>query len=401
MKINGHHLTYCTNIHPGESWAEVKNNLHSFIPQIKRSVSPEAPFGIGLRLSDQASRELSAGDELLKFKEWLEEQDCYVFTFNGFPYGSFHRQSVKDLVHQPDWSSRERLDYTLRLFRILAELLPEGMDGGISTSPLSYKFWHENEEQVRAVKEKASRQLAEVAAELYRIRQDSGRLLHLDIEPEPDGLIENTQEVIEYYRDWLIPQGSMYLKETLGLSEQEAESVLKEHIRICYDICHFAIVYEQPEVVFPALEKERIKVGKIQISAALKAHFSGEKQHRTALEQAFAPFVESTYLHQVVEKDENERLTHYPDLPAALLALDRGGAREWRTHFHVPVFLENYGLLASTQEGILSVLEYIKTEEMSHQLEVETYTWEVLPDDIRLDLADSIIRELRWVKENI
>jgi hypothetical protein len=401
MKINGHHLSYCTNIHPGESWAEVEYNLHTYLPEIKNAVSPDGPFGIGLRLSNRASQELLQGDQLKTFKNWLQAHDYYVFTFNGFPYGGFHRQVVKDEVHQPDWTTPERLDYTLRLFKILAELLPAGTDGGISTSPLSYKYWHKDAESTAAAKQKATRQLAKVAADLYRISQESGKLLHLDIEPEPDGLIENTEEVIDYYREWLIPQGSRYLKNELGISAPEAESCLKNHIRICYDVCHFAIVYEEPEEVFAKLEREGIQIGKIQISAALKAGLGGETSQKAAVQQALAPFVESTYLHQVVEREPSGSLTHYPDLPAALLALDKEGPREWRTHFHVPVFLSSYGRLESTQEDILKVLDYIRQQDTGHQLEVETYTWEVLPDDIRLDLSDSIIRELQWVKDNL
>jgi len=124
MLKNGRHLTYCTNIHPGESWTETFHNLKKYIPGIKQEVSPDSPFGIGLRLSDKASRSLLEEANLQDFKKWLEENHCYVFTLNGFPFGSFHLQTVKDRVHQPDWTTKERLDYTFRLFKILAALLP-------------------------------------------------------------------------------------------------------------------------------------------------------------------------------------------------------------------------------------------------------------------------------------
>ncbi len=136
------HLTYCTNIHSGESWPDHFEQLRRFIPAVKAEVSPDKPFGIGLRLSNLASLELSKAPALEAFRQWLKENDCYVFTMNGFPYGGFHHERVKDEVHTPDWSTAERAAYTSRLFRILAALLPEGMEGGISTSPLSYKFWH-------------------------------------------------------------------------------------------------------------------------------------------------------------------------------------------------------------------------------------------------------------------
>jgi hypothetical protein len=401
MHKNGFHLTYCTNIHPGESWEETFNNLKKYIPKIKAEVSPDAPFGIGLRLSDKASKSILDGDNLLDFKSWLAASDCYVFTFNGFPFGGFHHQSVKDQVHYPDWTTKARLNYILRLFDILSRLIPRGMDGGISTSPLSYRYWEAAENDKNEVLQRATLHMAKVAEKLYNIQQDKGRVLHLDIEPEPDGLIENTREVIDWYKEWLIPQGTKYLKEQLNISGAEAEACLKNHIRLCYDVCHFAIVYEKPREVFSLLEAEGIRIGKIQISAALKANLSESTEQRKSVRDALAPFVESTYLHQVVERSSKGKFAHYPDLPQALENLNSAGAVEWRTHFHVPVFLSNYGQLKSTQEDILEVFEYIKKKKITHHLEVETYTWEVLPDDIQLEIVDSIVRELQWVQKNI
>lgn len=398
MNINSHHLTYCTNIHPGESWNETMENLQKYIPRIKSAISPDAPFGIGLRLSNQAAEELLNGNQLHLFKKWLLDNDCYIFTLNGFPYGGFHHQVVKDEVHQPDWTTRKRVDYTIILFNILKELLPNKLHGGISTSPASYKYWHNDEESIKKVKQTAARHMAEVAAYLVDISRREGKTLHLDIEPEPDGLIENTQEVIDFYTEWLIPEGVAVFKNQFNFSGEEAEKYLKEHIRICYDVCHFAIVYEQPEEVFVKLKNEGIKIGKIQISAALKVALTNDEQQKAAVHNALKDFVESTYLHQVVEKEKSGKLNHYSDLPEALDTIHKDGEREWRTHFHVPVFLGQYGRLASTQEDILQILEYVKQNKVSDHLEVETYTWEVLPDDIRQELANSIIRELQWVK---
>lgn len=401
MIHNGYHLTYCTNIHPGESWDKTFQNIKKFVPDIKEELAPDAPFGIGLRLSNVASLELIKDEKLSEFKSWLEDSNCYIFTFNGFPYGSFHRQVVKDEVHQPDWTTKERLDYTLRLFKILEAILPGGTDGGISTSPLSYRYWHQNKQSLEEVMKTATLQLAEIAAALYKTRQESGKEMHLDIEPEPDGLLENTAEVIAYFKDWLLPLGGDYLKEQLGLSQKEAEQCLKDHIRICYDVCHFAVVYEKPAEVFAALAAEGIRVGKIQISAALKLQLPENQQERLAAGRLLAPFVESTYLHQVVARNAKGKLTSYPDLPAALESLPETDATEWRTHFHVPLFLDSYGQMASTQQDILEVLDLLKKEKITNHLEAETYTWEVLPKDIQLNLGESITRELLWVKENM
>lgn len=394
-----YHLTYCTNIHPGEDWDSVMQSLDIHIPPIKQALSPDAPFGIGLRLSRQAAEQLMNAHCLATFKNWLTANDCYVFTMNGFPYGGFHRQRVKDEVHQPDWTTPERLDYTRKLFFLLAELLPEGMEGGISTSPVSYKYWHGRKEEMDKTLEKGANHLAKIAMQLHDIKTSTGQVLHLDIEPEPDGLLEDTQTTLDFYRKWLIPGGQEILRNEKGMSAQEAEACLREHIRLCYDVCHFAVMNEAPEEALRQFEAAGIRIGKVQISAAMKALLP--PKDRQAQEAAFRQFTESTYLHQVVAIDEKGNRKQYPDLPEALKEINRPETKEWRTHFHVPVFLENYGALQSTQDDVIKTLNYLQTHHLTHHLEVETYTWEVLPEDIRLELTDSIVRELQWVKENM
>ncbi len=393
------HLTYCTNIHPGENWPDVKESLNRHLLEIKTRLSPDHPFGVGLRLSNQAAVELLQKDELAQFRDWLDHNNLYVFTLNGFPYGNFHGSKVKDTVHKPDWTTNERVVYTKRLFQILSGLVPDNIDGGISTSPLSYKHWTQNEAQKRSVFERSTLNLLEVVDYLQKIHQEQGRMLHLDIEPEPDGLIENTQETIDYFEEWLIPEGKKFF--ALKLQEAEVERVLKNHIRICYDVCHFAVEYEDPAKALDRFDQEGILIGKIQISAALRAVLPNDIKERSIISSELQPFNESTYLHQVIEKDKNGQLTNYPDLPQALDQIHKPDAREWRSHFHVPIFVERYQNLLSTRDEIEKVLNIIQRRPVTDQLEVETYTWEVLPLPLREDLNRSIERELNWVLDHM
>lgn len=392
------HLTYCTNIHPGEHWDSVWESLRTYTLPLKERISPDAPLGVGLRLSNLASEEILKDAQLSSFREWLQENGLYVFTLNGFPYGGFHRERVKDDVHQPDWTTQARLDYTCRLFDILAFLLPEGMQGGISTSPVSYRHWYRGRaDKLAAAWEQGCIHLAEVAIHLRRLKEEKGVQLHLDIEPEPDGLIENTAETIEFYQKYLIPIGGVHLQQQLGLSAEEATAMLYEYIQICYDVCHFAVVYESPADTFQQWADAGIKVGKVQISAALKARFAADPVGRASAVVAFQKLNESTYLHQVVARQHDGTFRHFNDLPDALPEiLDRGTA-EWRTHFHVPIFIDAYDHLQSTRDVIEDVLTNHRT--VTDHWEVETYTWEVLPKAIRFGLVDSIERELRWVLE--
>ena len=296
MQIADFHLTYCTNIHPGESWDATFENLKEYIPKIKGELSVTEAFAIGLRVSDEASKTLIKPERLAEFKSWLKDNNCYVFTFNGFPFGGFHRQVVKDEVHFPDWSTTARRDYTLRLFKILAAIMPANMDAGISTSPLSYKHWHKSPEAMKALMDQSCAHIMEVVEQLYQLKLDQNLDLHLDIEPEPDGVIEDSKGLVDFYNDWLIPAGIPLLVEKFGVSPEVAASVIKDHVRVCYDVCHFAVGYENHEEVLNTFKNEGIKIGKFQLSAALKAAIPAQKDKRKPVEKALLPFVESTSL---------------------------------------------------------------------------------------------------------
>jgi len=380
-------LTYCTNIHAGENWHDHFAALRQNIPVIKKQISADRPFGIGLRLSHAASVEILQGDAIQAFKDWLKQEDCYVFTMNGFPYGGFHHTTVKDHVHAPDWTTAERVDYTRRLFKILAELLPPNMEGSISTSPLSYKYWHDAGSHTLLF-EQTTKSILAVVADLVAIRNATGIVMHLDIEPEPDGLLENGPEFFAWYEQYLLPMGSK-----ASIPEQS----LRDHLQLCYDVCHFAVGYESHAQVVDLLRSKQIKTGKIQISAALKAALPADMKKREAVVQAFQQFNESTYLHQVVARQADGSLLRYPDLPEALKDATRATTQEWRSHFHVPLFVNDYGLLQSTQEDIREVLAIQRQQPFTNYLEVETYTWEVLPEALKLPLSQSIIREMEWV----
>jgi hypothetical protein len=400
MEIAHSHLTYCTNIHAGESWQDHFFALKKHFPAIKKQVSPDQAMGIGLRLSNLASQELIKTEAQQDFKQWLEENQAYVFTMNGFPYGGFHRTRVKDQVHTPDWTTKERVEYTIRLFRILSSLIPGNMEGGISTSPLSYKGWLNTPGSFEKVRDLATKNILLVAEELIHIRQTTGTRLHLDIEPEPDGLLETGEEFIYWYESHLLPVGIEQLSKKMRITSDEAEGLLKAHICLCYDVCHFAIGYEPHDLIINKLAKKRIRVGKIQISAALKAGLPSDLAARSSITDAFSKFDEPTYLHQVVARSGNA-LLRYPDLPEALSDKDNLSVTEWRAHFHVPVFIETLDILQTTQADIIRILEIHKANPFTQHLEVETYTWEVLPEKLKLEIGPSIIREMNWVKKQL
>ena len=388
------HLSYCSNIHPGEEWATHFSVLQSSIPEIKAAVSPETKMGIGLRLANQASIDLSEKSNFDTFKNWLEVNDCYVFTMNGFPYGGFHNVVVKDQVHAPDWTTPERTNYTIRSFGLLAKLLPNNLtEGGISTSPLSYRFWWKTPEALEEAIKIATKNIISVVEALIDLKASTGKTLHLDIEPEPDGILENSDEYIDWYKNYLLPIGIEQLV-SKGFSSEKAVEAIKTHIQLCYDVCHFAVGFEAPQMVIDKLETEGLKVGKIQISSALKVDFSSDTEEKL---KVIAQYNESTYLHQVVAKRKDGSFVKFQDLTEAIAGFEEN-ISSWRVHFHVPLFLENYGVLSSTQSDIVDTINVHKNKAFTNHLEIETYTWGVLPTEFQAPLNESIIREINWVK---
>ena len=391
------HLGYCTNIHPGVTWDDHFQHLREHVPAVKAAVSPDTLLPLGLRLANQASITLTEPNRLAEFQAWLVDTGCYVFTMNGFPYGGFHNERVKDQVHAPDWTTNERVDYSIRLFHLLAKLLPHGeTDGGISTSPLSYRLWFNSPETRQEALETATQNVLRVLDALIHIRETTGKILHLDVEPEPDGLLDNVADFVVWYTTVLQPAARTYLAQHHGLDVPEADAALRNHIQLCYDVCHVSVAYEETETVLTSLKEADIRVGKAQISSALRLNF---EQDAEATCNAIAAFNEPTYLHQVIARLADGTLNHYGDLPEALANFNADTHREWRVHFHVPLFLEQYGLLHSTQNSVIEVLNRQRRQPFTNQLEIETYTWGVLPTDVQAPISESISREIEWVKK--
>jgi hypothetical protein len=392
------HLGYCTNVFPAEGWADTFEQLRRHLPGLKARLSPDAPFGVGLRLANAASLELEQPDRLAAFRDWLAENGLYVFTLNGFPYGGFHREVVKDAVYRPDWTEPARLEYTLRLARLLSALLPQDLaEGSVSTVPLSYKPWFEHAPaQLAQVRRACCAQLAALAVALERLADETGKRIHVDLEPEPDCVLEQSEETVRFFTHWLWPVGGPAVARSLGISVAAAQDLLRRSVGVCYDTCHFAVGHERPGLVISRLRRAGVRIGKTQLSSALKVPLPAAEAARRALARQLRPFAESTYLHQVVGRGLNG-LYRYPDLPAALENLHRDRGEEWRIHFHVPIFSADSGALGSTQDDIVAALPLLQAATDCRQLEIETYTWEVLPPGLKSDLDSLIRREYEWV----
>ncbi len=393
------HLSYCTNIHPGESWPEVRANLERFLVPVRERVAPGRPFGVGLRLSADSARALAAADPLAELRSFLRAHDLYVFTINGFPYGPFHGRPVKEQVYLPDWLDPERLAYTDQLADILGALVPQGMEGTISTVPGAFAPRVHGE----ADQERMAHALLDHVAHLVRIRETTGQRIALALEPEPCCFLETMDEAVRYFEHHLFSAGAVgRLVRSAGLERDTAESAIRDHLGVCLDACHMAVEFEQPARVLDALRAAGIRVPKVQVTAGLRIVLH-EGDDGTL--DALAAFADDVYLHQVVERSADGTLTRHLDLPQALAAARtrRGqGTREWRVHFHVPVFRERYGVFEGTQAYVAELLRLVREREVSEHFEAETYTWDVLPEEFRREgIVAGISRELEWAGEQL
>jgi hypothetical protein len=389
------HLTYCTKIHPGHGWDELRANLRNFAPALKANLSPDQPFGLGLRLSASECTELLDGNHLAEFQDFLGRHDLYVFTLNGFPYGDLTGPSVKSQIFAPDWREAARVRYTLDLIEILRRLLPIGAEGSISTIPLSYKAWLPPNDLESW--DRMTRNLVRITARLVEIKSDEGKTIHLDLEPEPDGLLEKSVEVADFFRDWLLVGGAHLLAEKLQIDVPAARQHLLSHLQVCLDTCHLAVAYEEPVTALANLDEYNIRVGKVQITAGLRVELPEEASGREAVARQLEPFTCSPYLHQVIGHNHGGRGVRFPDLAYALPHLAQYEGSQWRIHYHMPLYVEHYQHLASTCDETRDVLNLLKDRGFARHLEIETYTWEWLPPDLKVDLLDSLHREYRWV----
>jgi len=374
---HGLHLAYCTNIHRGEDWAQTFESLKTHTLGVRDCVAPGRAYAIGLRLSDQAARELCEPPVLDNFQQWLVDENCYVFTINGFPYGNFHGSRVKEQVYVPDWTSPDRLEYTNRLFDLIAALVPEGVEGSVSTLPGSFKEFITEESQEQQIRDNIWKCVEHIAD----LSDHTGKPLHLGLEPEPLGYFETSAETVQFFES---------LK-----AEHLADSKLIAHLGVNYDTCHLAVEYEEPQDALGALTVAGLRISKLHLSSALIVKPDAETKEN------LKSFKEDVYLHQVVEKTQSGELNRFRDLDVALAA--DSYANEWRIHFHVPLHSPDGNWFSTTRDHIVGVLDILNEDpELCSHLEMETYTWEVLPTEMKnRDVVGQLVGEYEWTLEQL
>ena len=388
MSLSQLPLSYCTNVHPGRTLAEVEHGLDQYTVPLRANYG--APLAAGLWLAAPVVSELLAEPQRLPaFRDRLAARGLTTHTLNAFPYGDFHSRRVKENVYLPDWSDRQRFDYTVGCARILAALLPEGVEGSISTVPLAFKgFSHATDHLDRC-----AALLLETATALRRLFDETGRLIRLAIEPEPYCLIETTDEAIDFFRR---------LRHLAEGNAAQLESV-RQHLGLCYDVCHQAVEFEDIPQSIGKLAAAGVRINKVHITCAIELASPGEN---AAGRQALARYVEERYLHQTLARTKAGKILREIDLTEDLALRPPAEFRDaaaWRIHFHVPVNAESLGPLRTTRHELKQALETVARLDYAPHLEVETYTWEVLPADgaasQTMSLVDGLTGEMMGTRE--
>ena len=388
-------IPYCLNVHPGETLESVREAIATHATAVKQAVAPSRPYPLGLRLSALAAKELATYDRTLEeFADFLGQGGFEVTGINGFPYGAFHGQTVKAAVYEPDWATPERVKYTAWLAKVMSALLPEGGCGNISTVPLAYKNKSRDADADARKAAFHARQIALMAEFLDALRREEGREIVLALEPEPDCVLESVDETVAWFEDHLLYEGMRWLSAGARRTRDAAETLLRRHVGICLDTCHFAVVFDDPLAALLRLDSACIRVARVHLSAALRCDVSAEALQR------LRSFIDPVYLHQTRVRLPLGRFAAWPDLDAETLAAAQSHEGcELRTHFHVPLYYDGDEILGSTNTS-LDAEFFAHVVARDYPLEIETYTFDVLPMGMRAESVDeSIVREHRWAQE--
>jgi len=376
-------LGYCTNVHPGRSVSEVLAGLSAVTLPVGRTVDRQ--ISAGLWLAEPVTRELLENPQLCEnFLQTLAEWGLPCYTLNAFPYGDFHSTRVKEQVYLPDWTDPARLRYTRDCAELLAQMLPEGSEGSISTVPLGFKGLMGGPGFHYA----CIQQLLLLASQLGQLEQRTGRTIRLAIEPEPLCVLETTAETVAFFAE--LRQAA----DRRGLSEP-----VRRYLGVCYDVCHQAVEFELMAESLATLRQNDIRINKVHVTCCVQLDHPAQNRAGRA---ALAEYAEGRYLHQTTAIGPTGDILRELDLTADFVAnpsADFLNAECWRVHFHVPVDAVDLGPLKTTRPQLRAALAAVGELDYPPHLEVETYTWNVwrgrAGSDPTTRLIEGLSRELR------
>ena len=386
-------LGYCSNLHAGESVRAIRAGLEEFTLPLKQRLGVTGAFGVGLYLPAPAARHLASEEGSEDLAEWIAfcgGEGIDPFTFNAFPYGDFQQDGLKEAVYEPLWSEIERGQYTFCVAQV-AQALQAGLPFSDPRSHISISTHpgaHVSQVDGTAGLHACSRGLAAAVLSLVQTQREDAPPVVLSVEAEPWAIAGDSLALAEYLVVVAVRAAAL-LRDQGQVASNEAERLVAQHLGTCLDACHSAVEFETVEAAL-RLAASQGPLGKLQYSSALRlrqpaAHAPGQA--------ALLGLDEARFLHQVNGRPKRvgQALLRAEDLPALRTALQDPAQApawqacdEWRCHFHVPVDMPHFEGLETTRDyadkillGLLAAPETWRTQEL--HVEIETYTWSVLP----------------------
>lgn len=394
MKLSGNlgHLTYSTLVHAGDTWEDMENSLRTYVPEIKKRLGVTGKFGVSLRISGESAVTLvKSAEKRAELKKFLDDSGLYVFTINAFPWGPFKGRSVMEDVYEPDWTTDKRVEYTKSIADVLVEITDSDVNPSIQTAPLAFAAKVSDENYIASF----TTNLFSVISHLYHLEHRTGRRVKLALEPEPACYLETTDETVEYFKTRIYSNaGVKELASIASIPISEAEGAIRRYLGIVFDIGHQSVGFEDIPASLAKIVEAGIPIFKLQEAAALWVESLSPQ-----IVPALRRFTDTIYLSQSTLKQDG-KFTKYLHLGDALDAYEANPVpTEMRTHFHVPVFLDELGPFRTTKFAVAQALKMHRETPLSDHLEIETYTWDVLPEELKTgDIVEYVTRELEFVR---
>jgi hypothetical protein len=390
---------YSTNVHRGETLAEIYTNLARYTLPVKRRVFGNQPNGLELHISISSAKELRKERARRAFGEFLNENGLRLFSVNAFPLKSFHTPRVKEKVYSPSWTERPRAQWTNTIAKILADLLPAGTDGSLSTLGGAYR----RKEHGPAVFRRMAGRFLETLEALAEIEDDTGKRIVLAVEPEPETTFETTRDVVRFVEDYLLPLAQETWRgrgrrggRQRGLSAARIEERVRRYFTVNFDTCHFSVLFQDLVASLRGLSRAGLSIGKLHVTNAIRLQ---RPLRSPAAYKDFRGMHEPRYFHQFCGQNATgETIWRDLDLdrlPRQLSKTKHAEVAELRSHYHVPLYLKRFRKLQTTQEDTRIALEEVRRKRMTEHLVIETYTWPILASEDRL--VSGIVKEFRWL----
>ncbi|MCZ6596743.1 MAG: metabolite traffic protein EboE [Planctomycetota bacterium] len=411
-------LAYCLNLHPAEDLDGVLRGVREITLPLADELDPardEGDFGLGAYLPGKVVLAMEGDDaeDRAAYVGFVAANGLDPFTYNAFPIGGFHHAGLKQGVFRPTWMETERQLFTWNVARVAADAWKACGARSRHVSISTHTGMYAADVGGPADLDACADGLARMARTLAEIEQASGCRIVLSLEPEPGSNAGDARALAGFHE-----RIRARAREVLGAG---SDTVLRRHLGTCLDACHAAVAFEHPQEAFLDATADGTPLGKLQFTSAISLrHPDGNDAGR---ERLFG-LEEPVYLHQVTGRRGGD-VAQAADLPEARRLWKSGavgwrGCEEWRCHFHVPVDMGDLGDLGdgdrsgpagglgttrAVADEILAVAlsdpERWGTEEL--HVEIETYTWDVLPSEVRGtdSLVAGLAREYRHVLERM